>query len=100
LVFDAIGGETLKRSWSVLKPGGRMVSIAAQSEGATDERTRGAFFIVAPSRTQLSKIARLIDAETIRPFVEAVLPHERARGAYARAERGNMRGKIALQVRA
>jgi NADPH:quinone reductase-like Zn-dependent oxidoreductase len=29
VVFDAVGGETLKRSWSLLKPRGRMVTIAA-----------------------------------------------------------------------
>ena len=26
LVFDTVGGETLERSWGVLKPGGRLVT--------------------------------------------------------------------------
>src|SRR5258708_4250609 len=30
VVFDSLGGETLERSWPVLKPGGRLVTIAAQ----------------------------------------------------------------------
>jgi len=30
VVFDTVGGETLKRSWRLLKPGGRMVTIAAK----------------------------------------------------------------------
>jgi NADPH:quinone reductase-like Zn-dependent oxidoreductase len=38
VVFDAVGGETLKRSWSLLKPRGRMVTIAAKSEGPKGER--------------------------------------------------------------
>jgi NADPH:quinone reductase-like Zn-dependent oxidoreductase len=29
VVFDTIGGETLQRSWSVLKTRGRMITIAA-----------------------------------------------------------------------
>ena len=29
VVFDTVGGELLKRSWSLLKPLGRMVTIAA-----------------------------------------------------------------------
>ena len=27
VVFDTVGGETLERSWGVLKPGGRLVNI-------------------------------------------------------------------------
>ena len=31
VVFDGVGGETLDRSWSMLKPGGRLITIAAGS---------------------------------------------------------------------
>src|SRR5262247_4190123 len=44
VVFDGVGGETLNRSWSALRPGGRMVTIAADSEGTTDQRVKDAFF--------------------------------------------------------
>jgi NADPH:quinone reductase-like Zn-dependent oxidoreductase len=98
LVFDCVGGETLARSWNVVKPGGRVITIAAQAESTTDERARAAFFIMEPKREQLSEVAQLLDAGTLRPFVEDVLPLERAREAYARAARGGMRGKIILQV--
>src|SRR5215813_796336 len=37
VVFDAVGGDTLERSWGVLKPGGRMITIAADSEGTSDQ---------------------------------------------------------------
>src|SRR5499425_1371000 len=47
VVFDTVGGETLERSWGVLKPGGRLVTIAASGEQTTDERVRAAYFIVA-----------------------------------------------------
>ena len=30
VVFDCVGGDTFHRSWQVLKPGGRMVTIAAR----------------------------------------------------------------------
>jgi NADPH:quinone reductase-like Zn-dependent oxidoreductase len=36
VVFDTVGGETLERSWGVLKPGGRLVTVAAS--GGTDDR--------------------------------------------------------------
>jgi len=53
VVFDSVGGDTLERSWSVLKSGGRMVTIAADSEAATDQRVKDAFFIVEPNQKQL-----------------------------------------------
>src|SRR5262245_44348145 len=37
VVFDTVGGDTLQRSWAVLKPGGRMITIAADSEYTTDD---------------------------------------------------------------
>src|SRR5215510_10216202 len=48
VVFDTVGGDTLQRSWGVLKPGGRMITIAADSETTTDNRVKQAFFIVEP----------------------------------------------------
>src|ERR671934_1214419 len=79
VVFDTVGGETLERSWGVLKVGGRLVTVAASGEQTTDERIRAAYFIVEPSRTQLVEIARLIDGGTLRPVVGAVFPLAEAR---------------------
>src|SRR5262245_3742934 len=62
IVFDGVGGETLDRSWSVLKAGGRIVTIAADSEFTTAQRVKDAFFIVEPNRKQLNEIAELLDA--------------------------------------
>ena len=95
VVFDTVGGETLERSWGVLKPGGRLVTIAASGERTTDERTRAAFFIVEPSRTQLAEIARLIDGGTIRPVVGAVFPLAEARQAY---QHKPAHGKVVLRM--
>ena len=85
VVFDTVGGETLERSWSVLKPGGRLVTVAASGERTTDERIRAAYFIVEPSRTQLVEIARLIDGGAVRPVVGAVFPLAEAAGVSAQA---------------
>src|SRR5207237_7997519 len=70
-VFDTVGGDTLRRSWGVLRPGGRLVTIAASEEGSQDERTRSAFFIVEPRRAELEEVARLIDSGEVRPVVGA-----------------------------
>lgn len=95
VVFDTVGGETLDRSWGVLKPGGRLVTIAASVEGSPDPRTREAFFIVRPDRGQLNEITRLIDAAQLRPVVDCVFPLAQARQAF---EHKPTRGKVVLSV--
>jgi len=95
VLFDTVGGETLERSWGVLKPGGRLVTIATSGEGTQDPRVREAFFIVQPSRAQLDTIAGLIDAGQLRPLVDAVFPLAQARQAY---EHKPVRGKVVLHV--
>ncbi len=100
VVFDTVGGETLQRSWSVLKPGGRMVTVAADGEKTAENLVRNAFFIVEPKREQLAQIAALIDAGQIRTFVDAVVPLSEAPAAYARHVEGRQgRGKVVVAVR-
>lgn len=99
VVFDAVGGDTLKRSWSVLKPGGRLVTIAPDSEGTSDERAKQAFFIVEPRGDQLAEIAGMFDAGKLRAFVDAAVPFEKAPEAYVGALAGRLgRGKIVIAI--
>jgi NADPH:quinone reductase-like Zn-dependent oxidoreductase len=99
VVFDTVGGETLKRSWSLLEPRGRAVTIAADSEGTKDERIEKAFFIVEPNQKELTEISRLLDSGDLQCFVDAVVPFDRASDAYCgtiKERRG--RGKKVLSV--
>lgn len=95
VVFDTVGGETLARSWGVLKSDGRMVTIAASAEQTREQRVREAFFIVEPNRAQLAKVASLIDGGEVRPIVGGVFPLSQAREAYEYKPRN---GKVALSV--
>ena len=98
VVFDTVGGETLERSWTVLKPNGRLVTVATGSAVSTVPRVREAFFIVHPDQAQLRGLARLLDAGLLRPQVGAVFSLAQARAAYLRAHQGHIRGKLVLQV--
>ena len=100
LVLDAVGGETLDRSWGVVKRGGVLVTVAGpmHPEKAAAHGVRGVFFIVEPNSSQLTQIAQLIDAGSIRSIVEAVLPLARAREMYEQGLRGHTRGKLVLWV--
>src|SRR2546427_9554870 len=65
LVFDTVGGDTLQRSWQVIKPGGVLVSIVSPqppADVAKGHDARFAWFIVEPNREELIQIGTLIDA--------------------------------------
>jgi NADPH:quinone reductase-like Zn-dependent oxidoreductase len=97
VVFDGVGGSTLQRSWSVLRPSGRLVTIAADSEGAADERIKRAFFIVELNGGQLRAISALLDVGELRAFVQGEVPMSQADSAYAGAmSRGPTRGKLVV----
>jgi NADPH:quinone reductase-like Zn-dependent oxidoreductase len=99
VVFDAVGGTTLERSWGVLKPGGRMITIAAESEDTDDQRVKDAFFIVEPNQKQLAEIARQLDAGHLRAFVKSTFPLNDASFAYSGpAKRKSGYGKIVVVV--
>ena len=100
IVLDMVGGDTLERSWTVVKQGGVLVSVASppSAEQAKAHSVRPVWFIVEPNREQLIQIGALIDAGQIRPIIAAVLPLSQARQAYEQGARGHTRGKIVLRV--
>jgi NADPH:quinone reductase-like Zn-dependent oxidoreductase len=98
VVFDTVGGGTLERSWDVLKPGGRMITVAAGGGEAIEARVREAFFIVEPNRRQLSEIGNLIEAGRLRPVVDTVVPLSQAPEAYAGRVTRRRRGKVVVEV--
>jgi NADPH:quinone reductase-like Zn-dependent oxidoreductase len=82
VIFDTVGGETLERSWRVLKDGGRLVTIAAESESNSDPRVKSAFFIVEQNGAQLAELSGLFDSGELRSFVKAELQMEEADRGY------------------
>jgi len=99
VVFDSIGGDTLARSWPLLTPTGRAVTIASDNESSTDPRVKQAFFIVESNHEQLENISLLIDGGILRPFVGAVVPLSSAPAAYAGTiPRPQGRGKTVIQI--
>lgn len=99
-VLDAVGGETLERSFAVLRRGGVLVSVVdtPSAERAAKLGVRAEFFIVEPDRDELIEIARLIQAGDLRPVIEAVFPLAHAREAFEHGAHGHNRGKIVLKV--
>jgi NADPH:quinone reductase-like Zn-dependent oxidoreductase len=100
VVLDTVGGETLDRSWSVLRPGGTLVTtLSPPSRAQADPQgVRGIYFQVQANRAELLELARLIDAGLVRPVVAAIDPLEAAPMAYLLARDSHPRGKYVLRV--
>lgn len=99
VVFDTVGGDTLDRSWSVLKAGGRVVTIASELPDNAEQRVKDAFFIVEPSQEQLLEVARLLESGTLKTYVNAVVPFEDASAAYSGALPGKLGyGKVVIVI--
>ena len=100
LVIDTVGGDTWERSWDVLRPGGRLVSIAVPrppDREAVDGR-QAIWFVVKPDRGQLIEIGGLIDAGRLRPIVSAVLPLAIGGDVYGPTGQRSGPGKVVLLV--
>lgn len=101
VVLDTVGGETMDRSWQLLKPGGILVEVAGMpSEEAAQQhgvRTRG---VQAPPVISgiLRQLAELIESETIRAEVGPVFSLEAAAQAHALSETGHGRGRVVLHI--
>ncbi len=99
VVFDTAGGDTLDRSWSVLNAGGRLVTIVSGLPENAEQRLKDAFFIVEPSQKQLLEVATLLDAGTLKTYVNAVVPFEEASDAYSGAARRKLGyGKVVIVI--
>jgi len=100
LVFDTVGGEVHRRSQAVLRPGGRLIYIAAAPlpQGAARPDITVARADIRTRRPVLERIAALVEAGKLKPEVSAVLPLAQAAKAYAMVQAGNFRGKIVLRA--
>jgi NADPH:quinone reductase-like Zn-dependent oxidoreductase len=99
LVFDTVGGDLLTRSPAVLRPGGRLVSVAEEppADAAAGGEIVALYFVVEPNREQLLEIAGLADSGELRPVVGEVFDLADARSAFARSLSRDTRGKVVLR---
>jgi NADPH:quinone reductase-like Zn-dependent oxidoreductase len=100
VVLDTVGGETLQRSYGVLKKGGIVVSLVADVDEAAlrKHQIRGKAVLVVPNAAELAQVAQLIDAGKIKPEINAVFPLQEAAKAHEQSQTGHMRGRLVLRV--
>jgi NADPH:quinone reductase-like Zn-dependent oxidoreductase len=124
VVLDNLGGESLEKSFEILKPGSMVVSIAGPPDAAFG-RARGmnlfmrfvlrllsrkvhqlaikrkatySFLLVNANGSQLAEIGELIEDGRIRPVIDKVFPFDQAKEALAYLEKGRAKGKVVVQL--
>jgi NADPH:quinone reductase-like Zn-dependent oxidoreductase len=100
VVLDAVGGETLQRSYGVVKKGGIIVTIADEPDQAKLDKhgIRGASIASSPKSDTFENLTRLIEAKKLTPVVTQVFPLDEVAEAQKQIATRHTRGKIVLQV--
>lgn len=124
--LDLVGDDTLEHAFSVVKPGGLVVSVAGLPEPRTARdlgagRGLAALFWLAslrtrmqarrhgvryrykfmhPSGQELAELARLLAEGRLEVIVDRVFPFERIAEAMAYLEQGRAKGKVLVRMEA
>src|SRR5579864_1216729 len=100
VVFDTVGGEVQVRSYEVLKPGGRLVWIAAAPAGF--KPSRDDVQVLRPKvdrdRAHLERMAELLAAGAVWPPVITRYKLSEAAEAHRVSEGRHLQGKLVLDV--
>jgi NADPH:quinone reductase-like Zn-dependent oxidoreductase len=123
--FDLIGGKTLEQMFEIMKPGTKIVSIAALPEPQTAmkdlagrralsvmfwimsygirSRARRAgisyrYLFMHPSGSNLAQIAELIEKGKLKVIVDKVYPFAKISEALAYVESGRAKGKVVVTM--
>ncbi|MGE3540636.1 MAG: NADP-dependent oxidoreductase [Candidatus Tectimicrobiota bacterium] len=101
VVFDTVGGEVQVRSYDVLKPGGRLVWIAAAPAGFQPTRTDVQVLRpgVARDRAHLERMVALLAAGAVWPPDITRYKLTEAAEAHRVSEARHLRGKLVFEVR-
>ena len=121
--FDLIGGKTLEQMFEVMKPGTRIVSVAAMPEPQTAIRDLGGsrtlstvFWLISygirsrarragvsyrylfmhPSGTDLAQLAELIEQGKLQAVVDRTYPFAQITEALDYVESGHAKGKVVV----
>jgi NADPH:quinone reductase-like Zn-dependent oxidoreductase len=124
VVLDTQGGDTLLRSFAVVKPGGVVVTIGGRPDGkfarawglslplvwilgflnrkvdrlARKRRVRFEYLFMRASGEQLERVGALVEQGVIRPVLDRVFPLDAAAEAISYVESGRAVGKVVIRI--
>jgi NADPH2:quinone reductase len=100
LVLDAGGRGDATRDSGLLRPGGRLVSLARELDlaAAASRGVRAVTLFPEPDGEELGRFARLVDQGKLRPHVSKIFSLKQAAEAHALLEQGDVAGKVVLNL--
>jgi NADPH:quinone reductase-like Zn-dependent oxidoreductase len=103
IVFDPLGGDVTKKSYFVLKKGGRLISIVGgvKEEDADLARTKeisAVNYLVHSSGEDMQAIASLLTSGKIRSHVSKIFAFDQIAEAQQYVETGRTLGKVVVNL--
>ncbi len=101
LVFDMVGGVQLQEAHKLIKPGGKIISIAGKFQDTAllkKEKKTFQYVFVEPHSRQLDELHELSNEGRLKPYVREVFSLEEMKKAHKLIESGHTTGKIAVSI--
>ncbi len=99
-VFDTVGGDTYKRSFKVLKPGGVIVSMLEQpnQELLKQHSVNALYQQTKMNSADLAKVAELVEGGVLKVHIDRVFPLSETAKAMDYLRTGHPKGKVIIEV--
>lgn len=101
VVYDTVDGETYKKSYEVLKPGGVIVSMLEQPDEKLmkqhDVQAINQFTRVTTER--LRELTKLVETGVIKPQIDKTFPLSQAAEALEYLKSNHRRGKVVITIK-
>lgn len=101
MVLDTVGGETCKNSYSLLRPGGVMVSLISKPDEALSQKysVEAKYLQTKQNREDLKELADLVDHGRIKIIIDREFPLKNTADALEYLEKGHRKGKVVIKVK-
>ena len=99
-VVDLVGGDTLARSYAVVRRGGVLATTVQpiDESAAKQAGIRGVHVVMKRNAADLDELAKLVNQGALKPRLGGTLTLAQAKEAQELSEKGRARGKLILKV--